>query len=253
MGQIAPIEGGGARPLRRWYGGGRRRAERSVAGRVAKAVRPWIFPSPFPPTLTQPVGLSTVNATGRHGDKTGKYDRRTPLLLPVDLRDWVPRTTSCILSWRRSRVWMWRSARVNGTRTGSAQYPPGMLMALLVYSYATGCSVRGGSTQHVSERAVPLRVCRHPSDHDTIATFRRRISPWCRRVRGRFLPLARELGLVRLGLVAVDGTKLLANASKRATLSAAQLAALQAPMRQTAQGLLIRKDRSGNNLGARRA
>lgn len=77
--------------------------------------------------------------------KLVNIDRQTPLLLPVDLREWVAEDDFVHFVLEAVEGLDVRSARVNERGTGSAQYPPGMLLALLVYSYATGCSVRGGS------------------------------------------------------------------------------------------------------------
>ena len=187
--------------------------------------------------------------------KLVNIDRRTPLLLPVDLRDWVAEDDFVHFVLEAVEGLDVRSARVNERGTGSAQYPPGMLLALLVYSYATGVFSSRRIERSTFLNVAVRYVCAdtHP-DHDTIATFRRENLALVQESFVQVLALARELGLVRLGLVAVDGTKLLANASKRATVSAAQLAALQAADAHTAQGLLIRAeeaDRSPREEGTR--
>ena len=103
--------------------------------------------------------------------------------------------------------------------SGSEQYPPGMMMALLLYCYASGIfssrRIEAATHSHVSVRYIAGNT--HP-DHDTIATFRRVNKELVRGSFVRVLELARELGLLQLGSVVVDGTKVWANAAKRATL-----------------------------------
>ena len=64
-------------------------------------------------------------------------DRRTPLLLPPDLRDWVPGDDRVHFVLEAVEAISENSLRVNERGTGSAQYPPKMMLALLIYCYAT--------------------------------------------------------------------------------------------------------------------
>ena len=65
-------------------------------------------------------------------------DRETPLLLPVDLREWVADNELAHFVLEAVEVCDLRTAVVNERGSGSAQYPPGMLLAVLIYCYATG-------------------------------------------------------------------------------------------------------------------
>ncbi len=65
-------------------------------------------------------------------------DRDTPLLLPPDLRDWVPADHLAHFILDAVATLDLSQAKVNHRGTGSAQYSPGLLLGLLVYSYATG-------------------------------------------------------------------------------------------------------------------
>jgi transposase len=115
-----------------------------------------------------------------------------------------------------------RQVRVNDRGTGSPQYPPRMLLALLLYCYATGVF----SSRRIEQAAldsVPVRmICgdTHP-DHDTICTFRRENKALLQETFVRVLELAQALKFLQVGqiTVAVDGTKVLANASKHAAVS----------------------------------
>jgi len=113
------------------------------------------------------------------------------------------------------------SAMVGAYRgSGSASYHPSVLLGLLVYGYATGV-FSSRQLERATYDSVAFRFIAandHP-DHDTIAAFRRR---FLREIEGLFvqvLMLAREAGLFKLGTVALDGTKVHANASRHGALS----------------------------------
>jgi transposase len=97
-------------------------------------------------------------------------DRDTPLLLPPDLRDWVPADHLVHFVIDSVELIDTRAAPVNARGTGSEQYPPGMLLALLVYSYATGMfssrQIERASYENVAVRLLcgdthPDNVYRH--------------------------------------------------------------------------------------------
>ena len=156
------------------------------------------------------------------GPRFVNIDRDTPLLLPVNLRDWVPAGPLAHFIVDAVEELDLRQVRVNHRGTGSEQYPPSMMMALLLYSYATG-TFSSRRIEQATHDSVPVRmICgdRHP-DHDTICTFRRENKALVSEAFVRVLQLAQELKLLRVGqvTVAVDGTKILANASKHAAVS----------------------------------
>ena len=98
---------------------------------------------------------------------------------------------------------------------GRAQYHPRLLLALLIYAYANGIfssrRIERATHRDLGVRYVAANL--HP-DHDTIAAFRRGNRAAFEAAFLQVLLLARETGLLRLGTVAIDGTKLDANASK---------------------------------------
>src|ERR1700738_3992516 len=113
------------------------------------------------------------------------------------------------------------SAMSNSYRgAGSASYHPALLLGLLVYGYATGV-FSSRKLERATYDSVAFRFIAandHP-DHDTIATFRRR---FLKEIEGLFvqvLLLAREMGVLKMGTVALDGTKIHANASRHSALS----------------------------------
>lgn len=151
-------------------------------------------------------------------------DRETPMLLPVDLREWVRGDDLAHFVLEAVEGLETGGAVINHRGSGSEQYPPGMMMALLLYCYASGIfssrRIEGATHWHMSVRFVAGNT--HP-DHDTIASFRRLNRELVRKSFVRVLELAREMGLLRMGTIAIDGTKMWANAAKRRTMSREQL------------------------------
>jgi len=149
-------------------------------------------------------------------------DRDTPLLLPPDLRDWVPADHLVHFVIDAVELIDTRTAPVNERGTGSEQYPPGMLLALLVYSYATGTfssrQIERASYENVAVRLLCADT--HP-DHDTLCTFRRKNGPLLTQAFKQILELSARCGVLQVGqiTVAIDGTKILANASKHSAVS----------------------------------
>jgi transposase len=149
-------------------------------------------------------------------------DRDTPLILPPDLRDWVPADHLVHFVMDAVAALDLRQVKVNERGTGSEQYPPFMMLALLIYSYATG-TFGSRRIEQSTHDSVPVRVLTadtHP-DHDTICTFRRENKALLSESFVKVLQLAQQLKLLQFGqiTVAVDGTKMLANASKHSAVS----------------------------------
>ena len=148
-------------------------------------------------------------------EKFIESDPSQALLLPVDLREWVPADDlSHFVLGAVERVPMHRF-RVNERGSGSAQYHPRMMLALLIYCYANGVfgSRRIERATYRDIGARYLTADTHP-DHDTICKFRRENFEAVAESFLQVLLMARELKLVRVGLVSVDGTKVDANASR---------------------------------------
>ena len=142
-------------------------------------------------------------------------DRDQAFLLPPDLRDWIPADDLAhFVIEAVERVDM-SAFKVNHRGTGSAQYHPRMMLSLLVYCYANGIfssrRIERATHRDIGVRFVSANA--HP-DHDTIAAFRRQNFQAVSASFLQVLLLAKELKLVKVGVVSVDGTKLDANASK---------------------------------------
>ena len=156
------------------------------------------------------------------GPRFVNIDRDTPLLLPPNLRDWVPADHLAHFVVDGVEALDLRQVKVNVRGTGDAQYPPSMMLALLMYSYATGTfssrAIERSTHDHVAVRMITGDT--HP-DHDTICTFRRENKAVLSESFVKVLQLAQELKVLKFGqiTVSVDGTKVLANASKHAAVS----------------------------------
>ena len=153
-------------------------------------------------------------------------DRDTPMLLPPDLRDWVQDDDLAHFLVDAVALLDVSAAKVNTRGSGSEQYPPAMMLGLLIYSYANGLfssrQIERATFQNLSVRYLAANT--HP-DHDTIAKFRRENADLLRSAFVQLLQLARQAGLLQLGTVALDGTKVEANAAKRKSRTRAQLEA----------------------------
>ena len=143
------------------------------------------------------------------------FNRDQAFLLPPDLRSWLPEDDLAhfvVAAMDRVPLGAFRVAERAG---GKPQYHPRLMLALLIYSYANGIfssrRIERATRRDIAVRFVAANL--HP-DHDTIAVFRRLNKAAFEAAFLQVLLLARESGLLRLGTVSIDGTKIDANASK---------------------------------------
>jgi transposase len=172
-------------------------------------------------------------------------DRHSLFLMPPSLEDWVPedhlaRFVVDIVS----RLDL-SAIRNSYAGRGSDAYPPSMMTALLFYSYATGVfssrKIEQGTYDSVALRYVAVNT--HP-DHDTIATFRRRFLKELKVLFTQILLVAHEMGLMKLGSVSLDGTKIKANASKHHALSWEHACKLEKQLKGEIEELLRKAQRA---------
>jgi transposase len=149
-------------------------------------------------------------------------DRETPMLFPVDMRDWLPEDHLVYFVIEAIEQIGVTGFKVNRRGTGSEQYPPEMMLALLVYSYVTG---RFGSRtiEAATYTDVALRyICggkAHP-DHTVICAFRKDNKEIFEETFTKILVLAKQMKkLKQTGGASADGTKIHANASKHKAVS----------------------------------
>lgn len=150
------------------------------------------------------------------------YDIDQRLLLPPDLREWLPEghLVYFILDLVEELDLSAIYASYEGGKGGRPAFDPRMMVALLLYGYCVGVA-SSRKIEKATYESVPFRVLsagQHP-DHDTIAEFRRRHLKALSGLFVQVLRLCQQAGLVRLGHVALDGTKVRANASKHKAMS----------------------------------
>ena len=142
-------------------------------------------------------------------------------MLPPDLRDWIPQDGLVHFVIQAVEGLDLPRFKLNAKGSGSTQYPPHMMLSLFIYCYANGVfSSRRHDHAFKIERATHRDIAvryltrdTHP-DHDTICTFRRENFDAVAACFVHVLELARELKLLKVGTVSVDGTTLKANANK---------------------------------------
>ena len=154
------------------------------------------------------------------------YNPDQLLLLPPDMTHWLPQghlvyfIREVVEQMDLSALY----ASYDGSQGGSPAYHPEMMVALLIYTYCVGV----GSSRKIEKATyelIPFRVLtadQHP-DHDTIAEFRRRHLEALAALFVQVLRLCQKAGLVKLGHVSLDGTKIQANASKHKAMSYARM------------------------------
>ena len=166
-------------------------------------------------------------------------DRDTAYLLPPSVDEWLPgdhlaRFVVEVIE----QLDLGELTRQYAGR-GSAAYHPAVLLGLLIYGYASGVhssrKIERATYDSVAFRYVATNT--HP-DHDTLATFRRRFLKEVEALFVQVLVLAREMKLLKLGHIALDGTKIGANASKHKALSWGRANQIEAQLREEVQTLL---------------
>src|ERR1700723_2853566 len=170
-------------------------------------------------------------------------DRDTGFLLPPSVDEWLPERHLARFIVEVIAGLELRSMSGSYRGSGSASYHPRVLLGLLVYGYATGV-FSSRKLERATYDSVAFRFIAandHP-DHDTIATFRRRFLKEIEALFVRVLELAHEMGLLKLGTVALDGTKIHANASRHSALSYEHASKIEAQLRAEVAELMAKAE-----------
>ena len=151
------------------------------------------------------------------------YDPEQKLLLPPDLREWLPEDhLALFISDVVDELDLSGIVRSyeSGDGRGRPPYHPVMMVKLLVYGYCIG-RMSSRKIERATYEDVAFRVlaCNQHPDHDSIAGFRKRHLQELAGLFVQVLKMCERAGLVKLGKVAIDGSKLRANASKRKAMS----------------------------------
>ncbi len=151
------------------------------------------------------------------------YDPEQKLLLPPDMRDWLPEGhLALFISDVVDELDLSGILRhyESGDGRGRPPYHPLMMVKLLVYGYSIG-KVSSRKLEQATYEDVGFRVlaCNQHPDHDSIANFRQLHLQELAGLFVQVLKMCERAGLVKLGHVAIDGSKLRANASKHKAMS----------------------------------
>jgi transposase len=170
-------------------------------------------------------------------------DRQTGFLLPPSVDEWLPEkhlarfVVEVIDGFDlRAMVGAYRGS-------GSAAHHPRMLLGVLVYGYATGV-FSSRKLERATYDSVAFRFIAandHP-DHDTIAAFRRRFLKEIEALFVQVLLLAREMGVLKMGTIGLDGTKIHANASRHSALSYEHAGKIEAQLQAEVADLMAKAE-----------
>ena len=170
-------------------------------------------------------------------------DRDTGFLLPPSVDEWLPERHLARFVVEVIDGLDLRAMSGSYRGSGSASYHPSLLLGVLVYGYATGVfssrKLERATYDSVAFRFVAANE--HP-DHDTIAAFRRR---FLKQIEGLFvqvLLLAREMGMLKIGTVGLDGTKFHANASRHSALSYEHAGKIEAQLKAEVADLMAKAE-----------
>lgn len=170
-------------------------------------------------------------------------DRGTGYLLPPSVDEWLP--ADHLARFVVEIVEQLDLTRLSGQYRGSGSqaYHPGMLVALLIYGYAMGTyssrRIEQACYDSIAFRYIAANT--HP-DHDTLCAFRRRFLKELSGIFVQVLQIAGQLKLLKLGTIALDGTKVHANASRHSALSYRRAGELEEQLKGEVQELLRRAE-----------
>jgi transposase len=170
-------------------------------------------------------------------------DRLTGFLMPPSVDEWLPEKhlARFVVEVVDGLDLSAMSKSYRGS--GSASYHPAVLLSLLVYGYATGV-FSSRKLERATYDSVAFRFIAandHP-DHDTIANFRRRFLKEIEALFFQVLLLAREIGVLKMGTVALDGTKIHANASRHSALSYEHAGKIETQLKAEVADLLAKAE-----------
>src|SRR6201985_1125387 len=170
-------------------------------------------------------------------------DRDTGFLIPPWVDEWLPESHLARFVVDVIASLDLRAMTGSYRGCGEASYHPAVLLGILVYGYATGVfssrKLERATYDSVAFRFVAAN--QHP-DHDTIAAFRRRFLNQIETLFVQVLSMASEMGVLKLGTVALDGTKIHANASRHSALSYEHAGKIEAQLQAEVAELMAKAE-----------
>jgi len=170
-------------------------------------------------------------------------DRDTGFLMPPSVDEWLPQRHLARFVVDVVAGLDLRAMTGSYRGSGEASYHPQLLLGLLIYGYATGV-FSSRKLERATYDSVAFRFIaanEHP-DHDTIATFRRRFLKQIEALFVQVLGVACEMGVLKMGTVALDGTKIHANASRHSALSYERAGQIEAQLQAEVAELMARAE-----------
>lgn len=170
-------------------------------------------------------------------------DRDSGFLMPPSVDEWLPQRHLARFVVEVIAGLDLRPMTGSYRGSGEASYHPSLLLGILIYGYATGV-FSSRKLERATYDSVAFRFIAandHP-DHDTIAAFRRRFLPQIEKLFVQVLVLAREMGVLKLGTVGLDGTKVHANASRHSALSYDHAGKLEAQLQAEVADLMAKAE-----------
>ena len=165
--------------------------------------------------------------------------RDVDYLFPPSMNDWLPEHHMArFIVEIVEQLDLKSMERVYGN-SGSAPFHPALLLSILVYGYATGV-FSSRKLEHATYDSVAFRFVaanEHP-DHDTLNTFRKRFLKEIELLMVQVLMIARTMGVLKLGNIALDGSKIKANASRHSALSYGHIKQLEIQLQGEVQKLM---------------
>ena len=170
-------------------------------------------------------------------------DRSTPYLLPPSVEDWLPKDHLARFVVDIVDQLDLSALTRHYRGAGSAAYHPTVMLGLLIYGYATGVysSRRIEAATHESI-AFRFIAANEQPDHDSLCTFRKRFLKQIGALFVQVLGIARQMKLLKLGTIALDGTKVHANASRHSALSYGHAQKIEAQLQAEVKELLARAE-----------
>jgi len=168
-------------------------------------------------------------------------DRDTGFLMPPSVDEWLPERHLARFVVEVIAGLDLRAMTGSYRGSGEASYHPQLLLGIIVYGYATGV-FSSRKLERATYDSVAFRFIaanEHP-DHDTIAAFRRRFLQQIGTLFVQVLEVAREMGVLKLGTVALDGTKIHANASRHSALSYEHAGKIEAQLKAEVADLMAK-------------
>jgi transposase len=170
-------------------------------------------------------------------------DRDTGFLMPPSVDEWLPERHLARFVVEVIAGLDLRTMTGSYRGSGEASYHPQLLLGLIIYGYATGV-FSSRKLERATYDSVAFRFIaanEHP-DHDTIAAFRRRFLQQIGTLFVQVLGVAREMGVLKMGTVALDGTKIHANASRHSALSYEHAGKIEAQLQAEVADLMAKAE-----------